>query len=114
MDAAQMKKAHANAVDYIGKIGRAEPHFRDGGGKISTLTVKTGICHQAAPSATNYWDDKDFDEALTAVIRAEFGALAAAALALMDHKYKAARIAEKANLLAALAEIEALEVGSQS
>jgi hypothetical protein len=109
----QLKYAAAQAAAYVNKVGRAERHFSPTTyGKISILTVKTQICHQESSGATNYWDDKEFDIALAAVIKSEFALLSEKALTLMSKQYASARIAEKSSLLAQLAEIEALESGT--
>lgn len=108
--AAKLKHATEAAREYVGKIGRAQHHFRDGSvGKLCLLDVSTKISHQETTSATNYWEDEAFDAALSKVVSARFAELSAAALVLMEQEFKAARIAEKEALLASLAEIEALE-----
>lgn len=107
---ASLKRSLADARAYVGKVGRAQHHMLDGElGKVHSLSVKTEIHHQSSPGATNYWQDKDFDLALSKVIKHRFSELAASALALMQLEYKDARISEKESLLAQLAEIEALE-----
>jgi hypothetical protein len=110
MNAQQLKKAHADAVIYAGKIGRAQRHYSSGiFGRLSKLVVQTEVNHQENPSDTNYWEDKNFDEALTSVIRNNFADLAKKTIELMALQYTTSRIAEKEGLIAQLAEIEALE-----
>lgn len=110
---AQMKRDCMEAREYVAKVGKPEPHFRDGSvGRLHALTVKTQVCHQAAPSATNYWDDTNFDEALAEVVRRRFEELSREAIDLMESRYRESRIAEKDALLAQLAEIEALETAA--
>ncbi|MGF6208250.1 hypothetical protein [Pseudomonas frederiksbergensis] len=106
---ADLKKQLVEARGYIAKLTTAQ-HFDDRKpGYLHTLDISTQIGFQASPSAQNYWKHKEFDAALEVVIRAQFPALAAAAIELMDSKYTQARIADKDELLAALAEIQALE-----
>lgn len=110
---AQMKRDYMEAREYVAKVGKPEPHFRDGSvGRLHDLMVKTRVCHQAAPSATNYWDDTNFDAALAEVVRRRFGELSKEAIDLMESRYRESRIAEKDALLAQLAEIEALETAA--
>lgn len=110
---AQLKRNCSEAREYVAKIGKPEPHFRGGAvGRLHDLRVKTQICHQAAPSATNYWDDSNFDEALAEVVRRRFGELSREAIDLMESRYRESRITEKDALLAQLAEIEALETAA--
>ncbi len=112
MESKKLKQAHEAAVEYIAKIGRAEPHFRGdatAGGRLHSVKVETQIYHQASPSAQNYWNDKDFDAALCRAVRANFAMLTNEALALMHADFVKKRISEKDALLAALNEIEALE-----
>lgn len=106
----ELKRGLVIAREYVGKIGRPEHHFRPTTfGRLHMLSVSTKICHQESPSATNYWEDKAFDSALAAVVSKRFKELAGEAIALMESRYKAEFIAEKGELLAKLAEIEALE-----
>jgi hypothetical protein len=113
MESAKLKKAHEAAIEYVGKIGKAEPHFRGDNsvGRLHALKVQTEIAHQASPSGQNYWNDHDFDSALCRAVRLNFAMLANESLAIMRSDYEAKRISEKADLLAQLAEIEALESG---
>ena len=109
-DADNLYKLHQAAVKYIDKIGSPEHHFRDGSvGKLAKCEVKTEICHQANPSATNYWNDAKFDLALSEVIKGHFAELAQAALDLLKKKADEALVAEKKELQERLARIEALE-----
>ena len=109
-DADNLYKLHQAAVKYIDKIGAPEHHFRDGSvGKLAKCEVKTEICHQANPSATNYWNDAKFDLALSEVIKEHFAELSQAALDLLKKKADEALVAEKKELQERLARIEALE-----
>ncbi|NKF57515.1 hypothetical protein GO299_04706 [Ralstonia solanacearum] len=106
----ELKQQLEAARTYTGKIGRAEPHFRNGSvGRLHLLSVSTKIAHQESTGAQNYWEDAKFDCALAAVVSKRFAELAAEALALMEDNYKQQFISEKSELLAKLAEIEALE-----
>lgn len=113
MESAKLKKTYEAAVEYVNKIGKPEPHFCDDNsvGRLHVLKVQTEIGHQASPSATNYWKDADFDAALCRAVRLNFAMLANEALEMMRSDYEEKRISEKAELLAQLAEIEALESG---
>ena len=109
-DADNLYKLHQAAVKYIDKIGAPQLHFRDGSvGRLAKCEVKTEICHQARPSATNYWDDDKFDWALSEVIKEHFTELAQAALDLLKKKADEALVAEKKELQERLARIEELE-----
>ena len=109
-DADNLYKLHQAAVKYIDKIGAPQLHFRDASvGKLTKCEVKTEICHQASPSATNYWNDAKFDLALSEVIKEHFTELAQAALDLLKKKADEALVAEKKELQERLARIEALE-----
>ena len=109
-DADNLYKLHQAAVKYTGKIGALQHHFRDGSvGKLTKCEVKTEICHQSHPSATNYWNDAKFDLALSEVIEERFTELAQAALDLLKKKADEALVAEKKELQDRLARIEALE-----
>ena len=106
---ADLKKFYVDARSYIAKLAMPQ-HFSDRKpGYLHTLNIDTQIGFQAAPSDQNYWKHKEFDSALAQVIRDQFPALAAAAIDLMEKKYIQARIADKDALLAALAEIQAME-----
>lgn len=104
------KRKLANATEYASKVGKREHFDREPNiGRLHECNVKTQICWQGSPGAQNYWNDAEFDKALGMVIRSRFRELAGEALALMQREYKAAFIAEKGELLAKLAAIEALE-----
>lgn len=104
------KRKLTNATEYAAKVGKREHFDREPNiGRLHECSIKTKICWQGSPGAQNYWDDADFDKALGVVIRDRFKDLAAEALALMGREYKRAFIAEKDELLAKLAAIEALE-----
>ncbi|NWC20378.1 hypothetical protein HX787_07945 [Pseudomonas tolaasii] len=106
---AELKKQLNEAREYVVKLSTPQ-HFADRKpGYIHTLNVDTQIGFQASPSAQNYWKHKEFDAALAKVVRDQFSILAEAALAEMQSAYTEARISDKEGLLAALAEIEALE-----
>lgn len=108
--AKELKKKIALAKEYVGKIGRPEHHFRPVTyGRLHSLSISTQIHHQESTGATNYWADKAFDTALAAVVSNRFPELAADAIALMERECNQALVAEKDELLARLAEIEALE-----
>lgn len=105
-----MRMKWLDAKERIAKIGRVEPHFTPAGrGYLSGLTVKTTIHHQAAPSATNYWDDAAFDFALAEVIKERFLALADAALARMEQQADAELVSEESALRKRLLEIERIK-----
>ncbi len=108
MKADELKRQWKSACEYVSKYGQPEPHLRSVG-KLHRVDVETEICHQDSPSAQNYWKDLNFDAALDEVIKARFRELAKAALEVMEERYKAALVAEKDQLLARLAEIEAIE-----
>ena len=109
-DADNLYKMHQVSVKYIDKIGAPQPHFRDGSvGRLTKCEVKTEICHQASPSATNYWGDAKFDWALSEVIKGHFAELSQAALDLLKKKADEALVAEKKELQDRLARIEELE-----
>ena len=106
-NADNLYQQHQAAVKYIGKIGDPQPHFRDGSvGRLTKCEVKTEICHQSSPSATNYWNDAKFDLALSEVIKENFPELAQAALDLLKKKADEALVAEKKELQDRLARIE--------
>jgi hypothetical protein len=109
--AAKLKRATEKAREYVAKIGRLQHHFGSGSvGDLRSVEVITQIHHQESAGSTNYWKDADFDDALARVLKRRFAELADEALDLMQADYAQARIAEKASLLAQLAEIEALEI----
>ena len=109
-DADNLYKMHQASVKYIDKIGAPQHHFRDGSvGRLTKCEVSTEICHQASPSAQNYWGDAWFDWALSEVIKEHFTELAQAALDLLKKKADEALVAEKKELQERLARIEALE-----
>ena len=105
---ANLKRALHEAIDYVGMVGKNQPHLNSVG-KLHTLTIATEINFQHQPSTTNYWKNSAFDVALGMVVRKRFNELAGEALALMGADYKKAVLSEKDALLAKLAEIEALE-----
>jgi uncharacterized membrane protein YheB (UPF0754 family) len=110
MKADDLKRQWKDACDYIAKHGAPEPHFRGSSvGRLHRADVATEICHQASPSAQNYWKSSHFDAALGDVIKRRFSDLAAEALADLKKKYEDALRAEKDQLLARLAEIQAIE-----
>jgi hypothetical protein len=100
------------AKERLAKIGRREPHLQDSYGRLTTLIVTTEVCHQAAPSATNYWRDEAFDFALADVIKARFGALADEAISRMEKRANEALIEEEAGLRARLERIEKLKAAA--
>jgi hypothetical protein len=104
-----LKRQWKDASDYVAMYGKSEPHLPGSVGKLHNVEVETEIGYQAAPSEKNYWKSANFDEALEKVIKAQFPALAKAALELMEGRYRAALVAEKGALLARLAEIQAIE-----
>lgn len=109
-NADNLYQQHQAAVKYIYKIGAPQHHFRDGSvGKLTKCEVKTEICHQSHPSATNYWNDDKFDWALSEIIKGHFVELSQAALALLKKKADEALVAEKKELQDRLARIEVLE-----
>jgi hypothetical protein len=99
----------AQAKERLAKIGRPEHHLHGCGGTLATVTVKTTVCHQERPSATNYWDDEAFDFVLAEVVRAKFASLADEAIARMESRANKALIEEEAALRAKLAAIERLK-----
>lgn len=106
----QLYNNHREAVKYIDKIGATQHHFRDGSvGKISKLKVSTEINHQSSPSATNYWANPAFDDALSEAIKEHFQELAQSALDLLKKKADESLVAEKKELQDRLAKIEELE-----
>ncbi|MBX9404781.1 hypothetical protein K5E40_03710 [Pseudomonas baetica] len=106
---AELSKQLVAARSYIAKLTTPQRFADRKPGYLHTLKVETQIGFQASPGDKNYWLDKEFDLALAQVIRNQFPELAAKAINLMDSTYTQARIADKENLLTALAEIEALE-----
>ena len=107
-----LRKAHRQAAERIAKIGRPERHFTPTSfGGLTSVTVKTTIGHQERPSATNYWEDDNFDAALAIVIKRQFTQLAEAALLLMKLQADEALVSEKTALLERLAQIESIEAG---
>lgn len=115
MKSVQLKSELKDATDYVAKFGAPEPHLRPTSyGSLHKVVVSTEICHQASPSATNYWKSSHFDHALSEVIRNNFPKLAAEAIQLMEEGYRKQRIQEKDALLSQLAEIEALERQEQT
>ena len=109
-NADNLYQQHQAAVKYIDKIGAPQHHFRDGSvGRLIKCEVNTEICHQASPSAQNYWSDIEFDCALSEVIKEHFTELAQAALDLLKKKADEALVAEKRELQERLARIEELE-----
>ena len=109
-NADNLYQQHRAAVKYIDKIGAPQHHFRDGSvGRLIKCEVNTEICHQASPSAQNYWSDIEFDWALSEVIKEHFTELAQAALDLLKKKADEALVAEKKELQERLARIEELE-----
>ena len=109
-DADNLYKMHQAAVKYIDKIGAPQVLSADGPvGRLIKCEVNTEICHQASPSAQNYWSDIKFDRALSEVIKEHFTELAQAALDLLKKKADEALVAEKKELQERLARIEALE-----
>jgi hypothetical protein len=107
----ELRKNLKEATEYIAKVGRAQPHFRDGdkGGQLVKLEIVTEICHQESPSATNYWGNSDFDCALEAVIRERFEELAQEALVVMKSDADQSLLEEEESLRARLAEVEAVK-----
>jgi hypothetical protein len=108
MKADDLKRQWKDASEYVAKCGAREPHLRTVG-KLHRVDVTTEICHQDSPSAQNYWKSSYFDAALDEVIKLRFHELARHALSLMQIKYEDALRAEKDQLLARLAEIQAIE-----
>jgi hypothetical protein len=103
-----LKRQWKDACEYVSKYGASEPHLRSIG-KLHKVDVTTEIAHQDSPSAQNYWKSSYFDAALDQVIILRFSELASHALSLMQIKYEDALRAEKDQLLARLAEIQAIE-----
>jgi hypothetical protein len=97
------------AKDRIAKIGRREPHLREGVGSLSTVMVKTTVCHQDSPSAKNYWEDEAFDFALAEVVKARFASLAEEAIQRMERRANTALLEEEGALRAKLERIEQLK-----
>jgi hypothetical protein len=108
MKADDLKRQWKDASEYANKVGQAEPHLRSVG-KVHRVQLTTEIHHQDSPSAQNYWKDAIFDAALAEVIRIRFSELSKHALGLMQIRYEDALRAEKDQLLARLAEIQAIE-----
>lgn len=108
MKADDLKRQWKDACEYVAKYGASEPHLRSVG-KLHRVDVTTEICHQDSPSAQNYWKSSYFDAALDDVIKLRFPELARQALSLMQVRYEDALRAEKDQLLARLAEIQAIE-----
>jgi hypothetical protein len=108
MKADVLKRQWKDAADYVSKCGASEPHLRTVG-KLHKVDVSTEIAHQESPSAQNYWKDTNFDCALDEVIKLRFHELARHALSIMQVRYEDALRAEKDQLLARLAEIQAIE-----
>jgi hypothetical protein len=104
----ELKKQWKDACEYVAKHGAPEPHLSTVG-KLHRIEVETEICHQDSPSAKNYWKSSYFDAALDEVIEKRFRVLADEALTLLRKRYEDALLAEKNQLLARLAEIQAIE-----
>jgi len=109
MKADDLKRQWIDAAKYADKVGKREPHLSESVGRVHRVDVTTEICHQESPSAQNYWKDTNFDAALDEVIKRRFRDLADEALSLMRKRYEDALRAEKDQLLARLAEIQAIE-----
>ena len=96
-----------SAKEYISKIGKAQPHFRDGSvGKLYGCKITTKINHQAYSGDTNYHTDNAFDEALAEIIKEQFFDLAGEALILMETRANNALVAEEQALRERLRMIE--------
>lgn len=110
-NADQLFSDHLDAVEYVGKIGRAQPHFRDqdNGGYLHTLNVQTQIGWQESTGSTNYWKDQNFDFALSSAIRENFQMLRDAALAKMHKAATDALVAEENDLRTRLDRIAAIK-----
>lgn len=103
-----LKRAHKNATEYVGYIGRTQHHLNSVG-KLSSLSVSTEINFQHDTGTTNYWKDAEFDKALALAIRGNFDMLAKQALEIMKNAADNALLEEKEALIDRLKEIERIE-----
>lgn len=109
-DTEALYKQYENAVEYILKIGAPQFHFRDGsGGRLSSLSVTTEICHQQNTGDKNYWKDSSFDAALSLAVKRNFQMLAEQALVIMKNAADNSLIDEKESLIVRLKKIEEIE-----
>lgn len=107
----QLFRDHAEAKEYVAKIGKAQPHFgnQDTGGYLHTLQVSTQIGWQGSSGGTNYWKDQNFDTAFAAAVRERFRELRDDALDRMHKAATDALVAEEEALRARLERIEAIK-----
>ena len=85
-----------SAKEYISKIGKPQPHFREGSvGKLYKCEITTKINHQAYSGDTNYHTDSVFDKALAEIIYDQFFDLAGEAIILMETRANNALIEEE-------------------
>lgn len=109
-DVHDIYRCYDAALEYFNKIGAPQFHFRDESvGKLSALSVSTEICHQQSSGSQNYWTEKNFDWALSEVVRMRFTELANEALKYLKQKADAEMVAEKEALKNRLALIESIE-----
>ena len=109
----KLVKAHKDATDYVSKIGKSQHHLQRAG-RLHELKIETQINHQFSPGDTNYWNDKEFDQALAEVVAQNFLSLADEALKLMKKRADMSLLEEKAYLQDRLAQIEQIEIEERS
>lgn len=108
------KNTTAAAKNYLSLIGKTTDRStlasREGAGatagKLTTFSIKTQIHFQPYDGATNYHDCKEFDAALTEVVRKKWESIRDEAIELLEKREAEAAIAAKASVEKMLAEIE--------
>jgi len=114
------KNATSAAKNYLSLIGKTTDRStlasRDGvgatAGKLTTFAIKTQIHFQPYDGSTNYHDCKEFDAALTEVVRKKWASIRDEAMELLAKREAEAAIAAKSSVQNLLAEIEEAEGAS--
>ncbi len=105
-----LRKAHKDAVEYVGYIGRRQHHLNSDG-KLHGCKVETEINFQHSSGSTNYWKHSDFDKALEKVIRINQDSLFKQALDIMKGEADNALLEEEEALRERLKDIERIKKG---
>ena len=113
----QAKQVLADAKAHLALIGKTTRNStlatREGegatAGRLHSLAVQTVMHFQPSDGAQNYHESKYFDAAFARVVRKNWSALSAQAIALLEQDVRDNAAAAKAALYAQIGEIDALE-----
>jgi len=100
------KSKASEATKFLALLGKPQNTTARGNGYLHGISVVTSIYHQETDGAKNYHECKNFDDALTKVIKERFAELSKMAVDAMHENARCAAIDAQTEVQAMLAEID--------